>query len=97
MLMSLQCKRCKSKNTKIVLKSDLIKAEKERGASASDIAKINESQFGVAANPSVLFELLGAVLEFFGKLFGFLEEKEKNKAKDKEKIVLCECGYWENF
>ena len=95
--MSLQCKRCKSKNTKIVLKSDLIKAEKERGASASDIAKITGSQFGVAANPLVLLKHLDAVLEFFGKLFGFLEEKEKNKAKDKEKIVLCECGYWENF
>lgn len=97
MLMSLQCKRCKSKNTKIVLKTDLIKAEKERGASASDIAKINVSQFGVAKDPFTIFAHLGAVLEFLGKLFGFLEEKEKNKAKDKEKIVLCECGYWENF
>ena len=61
MLMSLQCKRCKSKNTKIVLKTDLIKAEKERGASASDIKKIKESQFGVALTPLVIFELLGTV------------------------------------
>ena len=97
MLMSLQCKRCKSKNTKIVLKTDLIKAEKERGASASDIEKIKESQFGVAKNAGEIFSLLGPILELLSKLFGFLEEKEKNKAKDKEKIVLCECGYWENF
>jgi hypothetical protein len=43
-------------------------------------------------SPALVGEVLKAIFEFLGKLFGWLEEKEKN---DRSVVVCKDCGYWE--
>ncbi|MDP1615520.1 MAG: hypothetical protein Q8L68_06960 [Methylococcales bacterium] len=81
--MSNQCNKCGSRNTATV--------------NARDMAdKTGDSSFITAAsgtvNPILIVETLKVIFEFLGKLFGWLEEKEKNNRS----VVVCkDCGYWE--
>lgn len=81
--MGVQCNKCGSRNTSIVKARDM--AEK-----TGDRSFINATS-GIV-NPILIGEALKVIFEFFGKLFGWLEEKEKN---DKNVVVCKDCGYWE--
>ena len=81
--MSNQCNKCGSRNTATV---------KAKGMAE----KTGDSSFMTAASgmisPALVGEVLKAIFEFLGKLFGWLEEKEKN---DRSVVVCKDCGYWE--
>jgi len=82
--MSLQCHKCESKNTEIVSAEEL---SNETG----DKTPLSGAAMG-AIDPTLVAVALKSIFQALGKLFGFLEEKEKNKRK----VVVCkDCGYWE--
>jgi hypothetical protein len=64
---------------------------------ARDMAeKTGDGSFMTASSgmvsPILIVEALKAIFEFLGKLFGWLEEAEKN---DRSVVVCKDCGYWE--
>lgn len=81
--MSAQRNKCGSRNTVIVKARDMSE-------------KTGDSNFTSAAsgviNPALVGEVLKAIFEFLGKLFGWLGEKVKN---DRNVVVCKDCGYWE--
>lgn len=82
--MNLQCKKCKSTNTKVMSAEKL---SEETGDN-----NFNTAAAGVAS--VAILPIIEKLLDVLGKLFGFLEEKEKNK---KQILVCLDCGYWEKL
>lgn len=81
----MMCKKCNSKNTDVV--------------SAKKLAeKTNDNQFLTAtagvASTTLIIGAVKSIFEALGKLFGWMEEKEKN---DRNVIVCKDCGYWERI
>jgi len=83
--MGIQCNKCASRNTIVVKAKDLAKR-------TSDNSVLTGMSGTVAGDPAVLLEILKGIVQFLGKLFGWLEEKEKN---DRQVVVCQDCGYWE--
>jgi hypothetical protein len=81
--MGIQCNKCGSRNTTVVKAKDL--ADKTGDKSIMTAASGTVST-------AILAELLELLLKVIGKIFGWLEEKEKN---DRKVVVCKECGYWE--
>lgn len=81
--MSLKCKGCGSRETEVVSAREL--SEKTGDASVMTAA-------AGAINPVIVIEAINSVFKALGKLFGFLEEKEKG---NKQVVVCKDCGYWE--
>jgi hypothetical protein len=81
--MGVQCHKCGSRNTSIVKARDLAKAANDPSVLTGCMGII----------PVVLIgKILDKIFQFLGKLFGFLEEKQKNDAS----VVVCrDCGYYE--
>lgn len=80
--MSLKCPQCGSRNTLT--------------ASAGKLSEMTgNEQFLTAAagyiNPTVIIEMLKDIVQVIGKLFGFLEQRERNNAP----VLVCkDCGHW---
>jgi len=79
----LKCKECGSRNTQVVSAKELSE-------------KTGDSSILTAAtgyiNPVIVIKALKALFEALGKLFGWIEEKEKGNRK----VVVCkDCGHWE--
>jgi predicted nucleic-acid-binding Zn-ribbon protein len=85
--MSLQCHKCESRNTEIV-------SAKELSEKTGDISLMSAGAMAGVINPVLVVSALKSIFEALGKLFGYLEEKEKNNRK----VIVCkDCGYWEKI
>lgn len=83
--MLLKCKGCGGNNTEVVSAKEL--SEKTGDAS------IMTSATGTI-NPILVLEVFKNIFKAMGKLFGWLEEKEKGKRK----VVVCkDCGHWDKI
>ena len=81
--MSLKCKGCGSRDTEVVSAREL--------SDKTGDANIMTAAAG-ALNPVLVVEAINAIFKALGKLFGWLEKKEKGNRK----VVVCkDCGYWE--
>lgn len=83
--MSLQCKKCGSRNTSTVKAKEMAD-------------RTGDSSFNTAAsgmiNPVLVIATLKAIIDMIGNVFNWLTEKEKNDAS----VVVCkDCGYWERI
>ena len=84
--MSLQCHKCESQNTEVV-------SAEELSNKTGDMTLMSFATVGII-NPILVVEALKSIFLALEKLFGFLEEKEKNKRK----VIVCkDCGYWEKI
>ena len=83
--MSLQCRKCGSRNTEIV-------SAKKLSDKIGNKSLMTANAGFLVVDPVIIAEALKAIFQVLGKLFDYLKEKEKNKRK----IVICkDCGYWE--
>ena len=83
--MSLQCHKCESQNTEVI-------SAEELSNKTGDMIPMSATAGMIS--PILVAEAIKSIFQAFGKLFGFLEEKEKNKRK----VVVCKnCGYWEKI
>ena len=83
--MSLQCRKCGSRNTEIV-------SAKKLSDKIGNKSLMTANAGFLVVDPVIIAEALKAIFQVLGKLFDYLKEKEKNKRK----VVICkDCGYWE--
>lgn len=84
----LGCRKCGSKNTVVCKVKDAAKKDPSAGF---------ESQTSGFASASFAAEIIEAIKYLsmaVAKIFGFMEEKEKNEAL----MVVCkDCNYWERI
>jgi hypothetical protein len=80
--MSLKCKECQSRNTEIVSAKDLSEKTGDKSIMTASAGAIN---------PVIVLKAISDIFEAFGKLFGWLKEKEKGNRK----VIVCkDCGHW---
>ena len=81
--MLLKCKGCGSNNTEVVSAKELSEKTGDTSIMTSATGTIN---------PILVLEVVKHIFKAMGKLFGWLEEKEKGKRK----VVVCkDCGHWD--
>jgi predicted nucleic-acid-binding Zn-ribbon protein len=84
--MSLQCHKCGSQNTEVI-------SAEELSNKTGDMRPISSATAGII-DPMLVIKAIKSMFQALEKLFGFLEEKEKNKRK----VIVCkDCGYWEKI
>ncbi|MBY5949290.1 hypothetical protein [Photobacterium rosenbergii] len=81
--MSLKCRGCGSRTTEVV-------NAKELSEKTGDSSFITQNQGAI--DPNIVAGALKAIFKALGKIFGWLEEREKGNRK----VVVCrDCGHWE--
>ncbi len=83
--MALKCKDCGSLDTEVMKAKELSDASGDNSVLTSLCGTIN---------PIFIIKALEAAFKAIGKIFSWMEEKEKGN----QSVIVCKkCGYWERI